>query len=172
MGTRHFTAAIKILAEAEQLDPSNPELISLFQAAKSGQGQEQRRRTIEELQNEIAIAVTRDEVARALAMVNEGLSRLPNDPALLQFKGQLERQTDETRHTALGRRDGTAMPHFARDFAREALQMVQERLRMFPENERLEVLHASIDEHLQHHAREEALLRYLSAASSMRVWPS
>jgi serine/threonine-protein kinase len=162
---RHFTAAIKLLTEAEQLDPSNPELIALYQSAKSGQGQEQRRRVIESLQNEIAIAVTREEVAHALSMVKEALVKLPNDPSLLQFKAQLEKQTDE--HDVRRMVDETVQKcrGLLESSPREALQIVQEKLKMFPGNDRLLVLHTSIEHHLQRQAADEARIRYLTLAN-------
>ncbi len=165
VGARHFTAAIKLLSEAEQLDPSNPELISLFQSAKAGQEQEQRRRVIERLQNEIAIAVTRDEVVQALAMVKEALAKMPNEPSLLQFRAQLERQTDE--HDTRRMVDETVQKCRAllESSPREALQLVQEKLRMFPGNERLLVLQASIDHHLQRQVADNARARYLTLAN-------
>jgi eukaryotic-like serine/threonine-protein kinase len=165
VGARHFTAAIKLLAEAEQLDPSNPEFISLFHAAKSGQQQEQRRRAIERLQNEIAIAVTADEVGHALAMVNEALVKMPNEPTLLQFKGQLERQTHE--HDTRRLVDATVQQCRAllEGSPDQALKLVQERLHDFPGNERLQVLQVSIEEHLQRKTAEETRVRYLTLAN-------
>ena len=47
----------------------------------------------------------------------------------------------------------------------EALEIVREKLRTYPGNERLQVLHASIEQHLQHHATEEARTRYLTLAN-------
>lgn len=165
VGSRHFTAAIKLLTEAEQIDPSNPELISLFNAAKLGQEQEQRRRVVELLQNEIAIAVTPDEVGRALAMVNQALAKMPNEPTLLRFKGQLERQTHE--HDTRRLVDETVQKCRAllEKSPDEALQAVRARLREYPGNERLQMLQASIEEHVQRITAEEARIRYLTQAN-------
>jgi hypothetical protein len=165
VGARHFTAAIKILSEVEQLDSSNPELISLLNAAKAGQQQEQRRRVIEQLQNEIAIAVTADEIGRALEMVNQALSKMPNEPALLQFKGQLERQTHELDVKRLV--DETVQKCRAQleKSPNEALKLAHEALSRFPGNERLQVLLAGIEEHIQRLTAEETRTRYLSLAN-------
>lgn len=165
VGARHFTAAIKILSEVEHLDSSNPELISLLNAAKAGQQQEQRRRVIEQLQNEIAIAVSADEVGRALEMVNQALTKMPNEPALVQFKGQLERQIHEfdTRRLV----DGTVQKCRAllEKSPDEALKIARDALTRFPGNERLQVLQASIEEHIQRVTSEETRVRYLTLAN-------
>lgn len=166
LGGRHFTAAIKLLAEAERLDPSNPELISLYTAAKSGQAQEQKRRIVERLQNEIAIAVTADEVGHALATIDEALTTLPSDPTLVQFKAQLERQMHEL--DVRRRVDETVQQCRAllENSPNDALKVVQARLREFPGSERLQMLQANIEEHLHRATAEQARVRYLTMANA------
>ena len=89
IGARHFTAAMEVLAQVERVDPSNPELIKLQAAAKSGRDQEQRRRILEELQNEVSLASTPEEIARAAQLVDQALGRMPTEPMLIKLKGQL-----------------------------------------------------------------------------------
>jgi tetratricopeptide (TPR) repeat protein len=165
VGARHFTAAIKLLSEAERIDPSNPELISLLNTAKSGQEQEQRRRVVEQLQNEIAIAMTPEEVSCAAGLVNAALAKMPNEPTLLKLKAQLDRQTKDfdTRRTV----DQTVQRCRAllETAPEEALQIVQERLRQFPGSERLQVLQANLEEHLNRATSEKARVRYLTLAN-------
>jgi len=79
--------AMKLLSDVEQIDPSNPELISLLKQAKSGQEQEQRRRVVEQLQNEISVATTHEQLTTAAARVNIALERMPNEPSLLKSRG-------------------------------------------------------------------------------------
>jgi eukaryotic-like serine/threonine-protein kinase len=165
VGARHYTAAIKILTEVEQLDSSNPELISLLNAAKSGQQQEQRRKIIEQLQNEIAMAVTADEVGRALEMVNQALSKMPNEAALLQFKGQLERQTHELDTKRLVDETVQKCRALLEKSPDEALKVARETLARFPGNERLQVLQAGIEEHIQRVTTEDTRVRYLTLAN-------
>jgi len=90
---------------------------------------------------------------------------MPNEPSLLHFKGQLERQTDE--HDTRRLVDETVQKCRALldSSPQEALQIVQDRLRMFPGNERLQVLHASIEQHLQRRTTEEVRVRYLTLAN-------
>jgi eukaryotic-like serine/threonine-protein kinase len=165
VGARHFTAAIKILAEVEQLDAANPELIPLLNAAKAGQQQERKRRVIEQLQNEIAVAVTADEIGRALEMVNQALKTLPNEPALLQFKGQLEKQIHEYETRRIVDETVQKCRALLDKSPGDALKLAQEMLKRFPGNERLQVLQASIEEHLQRVSTEERRVRYLVLAN-------
>jgi len=49
IGSRHFTAAMKLLSDVEQIDPSNPELISLLKQAKVRTGTRAARRVVEQM---------------------------------------------------------------------------------------------------------------------------
>jgi serine/threonine-protein kinase len=164
IGSRHFTAAMKLLSDVEQIDPSNPELISLLKQAKSGQEQEQRRRVVEQLQNEISVATTHEQLTTAAARVNIALERMPNEPSLLKFKGQLVRQIRD--FEARREVDDTVQrcralletaPH-------EALQLVRDKLREFPGNERLLVLQSSVEEQIENIKLQESREHFLAQA--------
>ena len=164
MGSRRFTAAMKLLSEVEQIDPSNPEVISLLKQAKSGQEQEQRRRVVEQLQNEISVATTHEQLTTAAARVNVALERMPNEPSLLKFKGQMSRQirdfearreVDETVQRCRALLE--TAPH-------DALQLVRDKLREFPGNERLLVLQSSVEEQLESIKLQESRAHYLAQA--------
>jgi hypothetical protein len=164
MGNRRFTAAMKLLNDVEQIDPSNPEVISLLKQAKSGQEQEQRRRAVEQLQNEIAVATTQEQLATAAARVKMALERMPNEPSLLKFKGQLDRQMRE--FEARRQVDETVQHCRAllESTPQDALQLVRDRLREFPGNERLLVLQASIEEQIENSKLQESRAHFLAQA--------
>src|SRR5262249_40594335 len=92
---RRYTGAIKLLREVEHIDPANPELISLLKAAESAREQEQRRQVVDQVQREIDLAVTLEQLLRAANLVEQSLKKLPADPNLLKFKSQLDRQVRE-----------------------------------------------------------------------------
>jgi serine/threonine protein kinase len=164
MGSRHFTAAMKLLSDVEQIDPSNPELISLLKQAKSGQEQEQRRRVVEQLQNEISVATTHEQLTTAAARVNIALERMPNEPSLLKFKGQLVRQIREVE----ARREVDDTVQRCRALLEtappEALQLVRDKLREFPGNERLLVLQSSVEEQIENIKLQESRAHFLAQA--------
>ena len=164
MGSRRFTAAMKLLMDVEQIDPSNPEVISLLKQAKTGQEQEQRRRVVEQLQNEISVATTHEQLTTAAARVNVALERMPNEPSLLKFKGQLSRQIRD--FEARREVDDTVQrcralletaPH-------DALQLVRDKLRDFPGNERLLVLQSSVEEQIENSKLQESRAHFLAQA--------
>jgi eukaryotic-like serine/threonine-protein kinase len=165
MGSRHFTAAMKLLSEVEQIDPSNPEVISLLKQAKSGQEQEQRRRVVEQLQNEISVATSHEQLSTVASRVNMALERMPNEPSLLKFKGQLSRQIRD--FEARREVDDTVQRCRAllETAPQDALQVVRDKLREFPGNERLLVLQSSIEEQIEHIKLQESRAHFLAQAN-------
>ncbi|MGC2057059.1 MAG: protein kinase [Candidatus Sulfotelmatobacter sp.] len=164
MGSRHFTAAMKLLNDVEQIDPANPEVISLLKQAKAGQEQEQRRRVVEQLQNEISAATTYEQLTTAAARVNLALERMPNEPSLLKFKGQLSRQIRDSE----ARRDVDETVQRCRTLLEtapeDALHVVRDKLREFPGNERLLVLQASVEEQIENGKLQAAREHFLAQA--------
>jgi tetratricopeptide (TPR) repeat protein len=164
MGSRRFTAAMKLLSEVEHLDPSNPEVISLLKQAKTGQEQERRRIIVEQLQNEISAATTHKQLTTAASRVNVALERMPNEPSLLKFKGQLSRQIRDFE----ARREVDETVQRCRALLetapQEALHLVRDKLREFPGNERLLVLQASVEEQIESVKLQESRAHFLAQA--------
>jgi eukaryotic-like serine/threonine-protein kinase len=160
IGARHFTAAIEVLAEAERADPSNPELLKLQAAAKSGRDQEHRRRILEELQNEVSLASTPEEVARAAKLVDQALERMPTEPMLIKFKGQLREAEMRRRVDQLALQCRSLME----TSPEEALRLVREELRQAPGNERLLALQSSIADQISQQNLEHTRAQYLTRA--------
>ena len=160
IGARHFTAAMEALAQVERVDPSNPELIRLQTAAKSGRDMEQRRRILEELQNEVSLASTPEELNRAAQLVDQALERMPTEPMLIKFKGQLREVEMRRRVDQLALHCRSVM-----DTApEEALRLVHEELQRAPGNERLLALQSSIEGQISQRRQEQSLAQYLTRA--------
>jgi eukaryotic-like serine/threonine-protein kinase len=164
IGARHFTAAMEALAEAEKVDPANPELISLQSAARQGREQEQRRRILEQLQNEVSVASTVEELTHATKLVEQALERLPNEPSLIKLKGNLARKLrdEDTRR----RVDEVAMRcrSLIEASPEEALKLVHQLLHEAPGNERLLSLQSTIVGHISERTQEQNRSRYLQRA--------
>ena len=164
LGARRFTAAIEVLAEIEKVDPSNPELITLQTAAKQGREQEQRRRILEQIQNEVSVASTVDELTRASKMVEQALQRLPGEPSLIKLQGNLSRKL---RDEEIRRRvDEVALRcrSLIEASPEEALKLVHQLLHEAPGNERLLALQSTIVGHISERTQEQARSQYLQRA--------
>jgi hypothetical protein len=164
ISARHFTAAMEALAEVERVDPSNPELMTLQAAAKSGREQEQRRRILEQLQNEVSLASTVEELTRAVQLVDQALERMPTEPILMKFKGNLARKLREAeirRHVdQVVLRCRTLME----TSPEEALQLVRDELQQAPGNERLLTLQSSIVGQMSERSVEQSRAEYMTRA--------
>ena len=164
IGARHFTAAMEALAEVERVDPSNPDLITLQAAAKTGREQEQRRRILEQLQNEVSLASSLEELTRAAQLVDQALERMPTEPTLMKFKGNLARKLREAeirrRVDELALRCRTLMETSPQD----ALQLVRDELQQTPGNERLLSLQSTIVNQMAERNQEQSRAGYLTRA--------
>lgn len=164
IGSRHFTAAMEALAEVERMDPANPELFALQAAAKSGREQEQRRRILEQLQNEVSLASTAEELTRAAQLVDQALEKLPAEPVLIKLKGNLARKL---RDEEMRRRvDDVALRcrSLIETSPEEALKLVHQVLHDAPGNERLLALQATIVGHISERSQEQTRAQYLTRA--------
>ena len=164
IGVRHFTEANEILGEVEKIDPSNPELIKLQSASKQGREQEQRRRILEQLDREVSVASTVEELTRAAKLVEQALERLPSEPSLIKLKGTLARKL---RDQEIRRRvDELALRcrSLLETSPEEALRLVQQLLHEAPGNERLLALQSTILGHISERTQERARAAYLQKA--------
>lgn len=164
VGARHFTEANEILGQIEKLDPSNPELIKLQSAAKQGREQEQRRRILEQLDREVSVASTVEELTRAAKLVEQALERLPSEPSLIKLKGALARKL---RDEEIRRRvDELALRcrSLIEGSPEEALKLVHQLLHEAPGNERLLALQSTILGHISERTQERARAEYLKKA--------
>jgi eukaryotic-like serine/threonine-protein kinase len=164
IGARHFTAAIEALAEVERVDPSNPELITLQAAARSGREQEQRRRILEPLQNEVSVASTFEELTRSAQMVDQALERMPTEPLLMKFKGHLARKLREAEMRRRVDEVVLRCRNLIESSPEQALQLVREELHQAPGNERLLALQASIVGQMSERSLEQSRAHYLTRA--------
>jgi hypothetical protein len=155
---------MEALAEVELVDPSNPELITLQAAAKSGREQEQRRRILEQLQNEVSLASTIEELTRAAQLVDKALERMPTEPMLMKFKGSLTRKLREAE--VRRRVDEVALRcrNLMESSPEEALGLVRDELQQTPGNERLLTLQSTIVSHISSRSREQSRAEFLTRA--------
>jgi eukaryotic-like serine/threonine-protein kinase len=162
IGARHFTAAMEALAEVERVDPSNPELITLQAAAKSGREQEQRRRILEQLQNEVSLASTVAELTRAAELVEQALGKLPSEPSLIKLRGNLRRKLEEEQVRRRVEEVALRCRSLIDTSPEEALRLVHQAFEEAPGNERLLALQATIVAHLAERTQEQTRANYLS----------
>jgi eukaryotic-like serine/threonine-protein kinase len=164
IGSRHFTAAMEALAEVERVDPANPELIALQAAAKSGREQEQRRRILEQLQNDVSLASTVEELTRSSQMINQALERMPAEPILIKLKGHVTRQLREQEIRRRVDELAVRCRSLIDTSPEEALKLVRQALQEAPSNERLLALQTTIAAQMSARNQEQLRAQYLTRA--------
>ena len=91
---RLFGNAIESLRKAEKLDPSDSNVRELLQWANRGQEQEQRRKNLLDLTDQIHGALRADDFSSAYTICEVGLGSFPNEPTLQRLKSIAEKQRD------------------------------------------------------------------------------
>jgi hypothetical protein len=91
---RMFGDAIESLRRAEQLDPGDSNVRELLQWASRGQDQEQRRKDLLDLTDQIHGALRAEDFSSAYTICEVGLGSFPNEPTLQRLKSIAEKQRD------------------------------------------------------------------------------
>src|SRR6202789_820863 len=91
---RLFGDAIESLRKAEQLDPGDSNVRELLQWASRGQDQEQRRKDLLDLTDQIHGALRAEDFSSAYTISEVGLGSFPNEPTLQRLKSIAEKQRD------------------------------------------------------------------------------
>ncbi len=92
ISSRHFTAALQLLKQAESIDPAAPGIQELINLALSVQQQKKKRQALERLTSEIEDALDRDDYDTACAKADEGLRSYPDDRRLKKLKAVADKQ--------------------------------------------------------------------------------
>jgi hypothetical protein len=91
---RLFGDAIESLRKAEKLDPGDSNVRELLQWASRGQDQEQRRKDLLDLTDQIHGALRAEDFSSAYTICEVGLGAFPNEPTLQRLKLIAEKQRD------------------------------------------------------------------------------
>jgi len=156
--------ATKSLAEAEALDPSNPEILHLKDELGEAFGQQIRKRLVDELSEKALVAVTFDQLQVVMNEVAEALELFPTEPTLLRLKMQLEPKLKEQGVKRSVAEISEACRHLS---PAEGVARVREALQTLPGNQELQDLEFAISQRLVRQQREQALADHLARARSL-----
>ena len=88
---KSFDEALRLLEEANQLDPRNIEIESMMRLVRSSREKEERRRLLEQRLANIQETLNREEFEATLALCEEALGEFPEHPQLLKLHAQATR---------------------------------------------------------------------------------
>jgi len=161
IGSRRYNEAIELLKQAEQLDPTNPELPLLLEDANSGIEKARRREAIARIEEEVSLAMTYEQLQQAAQSIKDAMATMPSESALFRLNTQVDRQIREHENRRLV--DDTVQA--VRDLRpREALELVRSARQRLPGDERLLALEALLAERHRQQSVEERRAEYLAQA--------
>ncbi|HEY2860123.1 MAG TPA: protein kinase [Terracidiphilus sp.] len=161
LNARRFPEAIDILRQAEELDPTNPELPILLNDAVTAQEQSRRREVINRLEDEVSQASTIEQLEQVATSIQGAMAEMPTESALFRLNAQVERLVREQRNRRLVEDTVSACRSLA---PREALDRVREAQSTVPGDERLMNLEAMLQERLRLQTVDERRADYLARA--------
>jgi hypothetical protein len=172
---RLFGDAIDSLRKAEKLDPGDSNVRELLQWASRGQDQEQRRKDLLDLTDQIHGALRAEDFSSAYTICDVGLASFPNEPTLQRLKSIAEKQRDIAERRRFVQDQSLAAKELLdhSDFA-AAIKLLESALQKLPAEPNLEALLAlarteseqqSVDQQSQaaQEAAERALLQNQAA---------
>lgn len=154
--SRHFTAALDFLREAEAIDREAPGVNELVALASAGQQQERRRKELEQFSNDIEESLNRNDYDAACAKAAEALERFPNDRGLVKLKalGDKERASCAKR-MYVENQVSMARRLLEEKKSAEALVPLQEALAKYPDEFVLQSMYSLIREYTERDRAEQ-----------------
>jgi serine/threonine-protein kinase len=158
---RRYNEALELLKQVEEVDPTNPELPLLLGDANSGLEQVKRKEAVTKLEEEVAQAVSYEQLQEVAKSVQAAMAAMPTEAALYRLNTQVERQIREHENRILV--DQTVQD--CRNLRpREALELVRKvRLRL-PGEEKLLNMEALLAERLRQQSVEDRRADYIAKA--------
>jgi serine/threonine-protein kinase len=158
---RHYNEALELLKQVEDVDPTNPELPLLMGDANSGLEQLKRKEAVTRLEEEVAQAVSYEQLQEVAKAVQAAMVAMPTEAALYRLNTQVERQVKEHENRLLVDETVQACRNLR---PREALELVRKARLRLPGEERLLNLEALLAERFRQQSVDERRADYLARA--------
>lgn len=156
ISSRHFTAALDLLREAERIDPEAPGVNELIALASAGHQQERRRKELEQFSSEIGEALNRNDYNLASAKAAEALETFPNDRGLLKLKALADKERENSEKRAyVENQVSLARRLLEEKKSAEALVPLREALAKYPDEFVLQSMYSLFTEYLERDRTEQ-----------------
>jgi GNAT superfamily N-acetyltransferase/predicted Ser/Thr protein kinase len=160
----HLTDASGVLAEAETLSSSDPDLIRLKDELIERLRKEERQRLLQNLRTQAETAITLDQLQAVMASVESALEKHPTEPSLLGLRLKIEPRLREQENRKLIAEVSEACLKLS---STDALARLRDALSRLPGNSELLALESAISQRLTREQRETLLAQYLSKAHEL-----
>ena len=153
---RDFEGALELTRQADSIDPENLELKEITRAANEGIYQLQRRSSLQNIDDQIVSAVTREDAERVAGVIHQALENAPSDAVLLRYQAQIDRTLHEHQSKALVDETMRECGITIERAPLEALEKVRRVLLEVPGDQRLISLESRIQKRIERMSTEEA----------------
>jgi hypothetical protein len=158
---RQWQQALDLLQKVEEIAPADHEVQMLIGDAQAGMEQARRREVIAQLEQQVAMANTLEQLQTVSRGIQEALTTMPAESALFRLSAQADRRIKEFEN----RRLVEETYQRCRDLRpREALELVRAARERLPDEEKLLSLERVLKERLQQQSVEDRRCEYLSRA--------
>jgi hypothetical protein len=164
LAAQRLPEAAAALDDAEQIAPSDPELLHLKDDLTEALRQEERKRLVQAIADKASVALTLDQLQEVTAEVKAALERLPTEPTLIRLRMQLEPRLREHENKKLVADVSDACRRLP---PVEALARIREALAQLPGNTDLLRLEAAITQRLTREQREQQLAEHMAKARAL-----
>jgi eukaryotic-like serine/threonine-protein kinase len=164
LAVQSLQEASEILAQAEELEPSNQEIQHLKDEVLTALEQQERKQVVNALAEKALVAITFEQIHATMKEIGSSLERFPTEPTLLRLKIQLEPRLKEQ----LIKRMVAEVNDACRKLSpSDAIGRVREALEALPGNPELLELEFAIAQRLTRQQRDQALGEHLAKARNL-----
>ena len=161
LDSRQFEPALELLHKVEEIAPADPEVQILIGDAQAGIEQTLRRELIAQLEQQVAMANTLEQLQSASRAIQDTLANMPAESALFRLSAQVDRRMKEFEHRRLVEETFQR----CRDLRpRDAMDLVRAARERLPDDEKLLSLERVLKERLHQQSVEERRGTYLARA--------
>jgi serine/threonine-protein kinase len=164
LGAHALEEASKIAAQAEEIEPSNQEVLHLKDEILATIEQQERKQIVNALAEKVMVAVTLEQIQATMKEVVSSLERFPTEPTLLRLKIQLEPRLKEQ---VIKRVVAEVNDACRRLSPSDAIARVREALVELPGNPDLVELEFTLSQRLTRQQRDHALAEHLATARTL-----
>jgi eukaryotic-like serine/threonine-protein kinase len=157
IGKKKFLEALQFIKDAQAIDPTDTSIQELLSWASRGHAQEKARQALEQTANEIGHLLRRDHYEEALSACDAALTKFPGEVSLLKLRELAQRQHEiQSRRVAVEEVGNRARSHAAAGEHAQALKLLEDALRTYPGDTRLETFLSITRAEIEHKEHEEA----------------
>jgi serine/threonine-protein kinase len=141
ISNRKFLSALQSLQKAQAIDPGDSNIRELLNWAARGHEQEKLRSELQQCTNEIGKLLGEERYEDALRVCQVSLQRFPEEPSLLKLHQLASHQNDLLlRRRAVDKASAEARRLVESDKSDEAVEVLEQALKSFPNDSNLETL--------------------------------